>query len=148
MTTRQLIEDRIKATTQPLVDRGLAKFREVAGAANLEAISDGRLTAPGCYIYRTNAQAVPSAYDDQVSQLVTDRFGVVVVVRNVRDSRQGDSSDDAEQYCEALREILLGWQPDPYSAPIEYAGGTLVSLLNGFLIWQESYQTAVKWRSQ
>ena len=133
MTIRQLIEARIEAE---------CRFREVAGAADLPNVLKGRATTPGCYIYRASVRAGNNGLVNAVSQRIEETYAVVIVSRNVRDPRHGDSADENEALCAQVSAALLGWQPDETTEPMEYAGGRLVSLLNGAYYWQEHYRTA------
>lgn len=137
-TVRQLIEDRIESNLN---------FKEVAGAADLQSILKGRVSAPGCYIYKKTRNPGPNNLLMAVDQEVKETYGLVTVIKNVRDSRHGDSSDVSEQHQIDIMGQLLGWQPSTETEPMEYAGGRLISLLNGLHFWEESYSTKVHIRS-
>lgn len=139
MTIRQAVEDRLREQ--------LTALREVAGAASLDAVLSGRVSAPAAYVFREAQQASPNEGANYISQRIGVRLGVVLVVRNVADPRQGDSSDEAEALAEQVRDALLGWAPADEAEPLEYAGGRLVSMQNGFYFWMDSYTTATYWRA-
>ena len=134
MTIRKNIEDQIKAQ--------VSEFREIAGAANLRSVLDGRVSAPACYIFRMRNRAGRNTLDNAVSQRVEEAYAVVVVSQNRRDARGGDSSDANEALCDQVSTALLGWTPDPNAEPMEYGGGQLVSMKDGFFYWQDVYRTA------
>lgn len=136
MTIRQAIEQRIKDQ-----DTGNS-FREVAGAADLRGILDGRVSAPGCYVFRLRNRPGRNDLDTGVSQRVAESYAVVVVTDNRRDPRGGDSSDASEALCDQVNTALLGWTPDPDADPMEYGGGQLVSIKEGKFYWQDIYTTA------
>jgi len=141
-TLRQQIEARIAASASAFTAAGLLPPREVAGAAGIANILNGRISAPGCYIYRARLRPGPNVYDDAVMQRVEMQFGIVSVVRNVADARQGDASDLAEAYSDVIQGMLLNWSPDEYTGQFEYAGGQVVRLQNDYLYWQDLYRTA------
>jgi hypothetical protein len=130
---RPLIEQRIK-------DEVIA-FSEVAGAANLENIIAGRISSPGCYIFKERSQPQGGDLIGATMQRVVLRYAVIIIVKNVRDARGADAADESDSLQESVRTALLGWQPCPEADPMEYADGALVSFANGFFIWRDSFQT-------
>ncbi len=134
MTIRKNIEDRLKAQ--------VSDFREVAGAADLRSVLDGRVSAPACYIFRMRNRPGKNTLDNAVSQRVDESYAIVVVSQNLRDTRGGDSSDVNETLCDQVNTALLGWTPDPTAESMEYGGGQLVSMKGGFFYWQDIYRTA------
>lgn len=130
---------------RPLIEARIADqiagFNEVAGAANLQAVLEGRLNAPGCYIYQENASAEPSSVYGKVQQRKTVQISLVIVVKNHVDARGIDSSDRSFEFQQDIEAALLGWKPHADSSPMEYASGGLVQLSNGFLAWKETYQS-------
>lgn len=131
-TVRQELEERVQQK---------CNFKEVAGAASLEAILNGRVTAPGCYIYKANISAKGKDLRGGTSQIIDEQYAFVVVTRNVRDARQGDGSDINELECQKLEAAVLGWSPPGTGDPMAYRGGRLVSLQHGYFYWQEIYST-------
>ena len=130
---RPLIEQRIKDE--------VTAFSEVAGAANLENIMTGRISSPGCYIFKERSQPQGGDLIGATMQRVILRYAIVIIVKNVRDARGSDAADESDLLQEAIRTALLGWQPCPEADPMEYADGALVSFDNGFFIWRDTYQT-------
>jgi len=133
-TLRQAIEDRIRDQVSGL--------REVAGAADLQSVLAGRITPPAAFVFRVQTRAGENSIVNGVDQRVTETYAVVIVTRNVRDPRGADSSDDNEALASSVSTALLGWQPASDADPLEYDGGRLLSLSDGFLFWQEAYRTA------
>ena len=147
-TLRQQIQAHIEDHAGAFSAAGLEPFREVAGAADLANILAGRVSAPGCYVYRHQVRAGTNQLDDGVLQRVDEIYGIVIVTRNVRDPRHGDSSDLAEAYGTVVRHLLLGWQPAAQIDDFEYRGGRLVSLQHGYHYWQDDWATARIIRNQ
>ena len=133
MTLREQIETRIVSAQ--------CGFKEVKGSGGLPDFQQQRVVAPGCYIFRARSQAGANERLNAVCQRVEEDIAVVVVTRHVGERGDSDGSDANAALCEAVSAALLGWEPDGYE-PIIYRGGQLVSLRNGFFIWQELYRTA------
>ncbi|MDO9142102.1 MAG: hypothetical protein Q7U38_17415 [Methylobacter sp.] len=131
MTLRKLIEQRIAAET--------TCFKEIAGAASMEAVMLGAIETPGCYVFRERNSANPGS-TMPTRQQKTDVIAVVIASRNVRGGKGVDSSDDNEALCQAVEVALLGWEPNGVYSPLEYAGGALVSFKNGLFIWRDAYR--------
>ena len=116
-------------------------FNEIAGAADLNSILAGRVSAPGAYIFRLANAAAENTRVNAISQRIQESYAVVVVTRNVRDKGR-DSSDESEALCDLISNCLLGWEPASAEAPITYTGGKLITLRDDILFWQEVYKTA------
>lgn len=132
----------IRAEIEQHIRKNMSVFREVAGAANLKSILQGRVSAPGCYVYRQRISHSKNEYDDQVVQLQTERYGIVIVVKNVRDERMGDSSDEAELLSDELAKHLQGWTINESISGFEMDGGELINLDGQYLFWQNNYTTS------
>lgn len=133
MTVRSAIADRVRAQVTDL--------REVAGAADLRGVLEGRVSAPAAYVFRLRNSAGRNQLDNAVSQAVRESYAVVVVTQNLRDTRGGDSSDANEVLCDQVGAALLGWAPAVDADTLEYGGGQLVSMKDGYFYWQEVYTT-------
>lgn len=134
MTVRSNIAARIRVQVTGL--------REVEGAADLHGVLAGRVNAPAAYVFRLRTRAGANQLDNAVSQNVSESYAVVVVTKNLRDERGGDSSDANEVLCDQISTALLGWEPDVDADTLEYEGGQLVSMKDGYFYWQEVYKTA------
>lgn len=130
---------------RPLIEQHLRsavpEFIEVAGAADLANVMQGRVAAPGCYVFQERATARPDNVIGATVQRVTLQVAVITVVRNVKDSRGTDAADASAGLQQSVQTALLGWQADAAVDPLEYVGGVLVSFANGYFIWKDSYQT-------
>ncbi|OOZ41666.1 hypothetical protein BOW53_03025 [Solemya pervernicosa gill symbiont] len=133
MTTRQEIIDRIS-------DQDTAKvFKEVAGVSDINAITKGRTSTPGVYVFRLRRQAGANTAGTGVVQKVNDSYAVVIVEDTGRDTRGGDASDLIEAHCEQIQSALLNWIPGSGKRGLEYDGGRLVTIKGGRIFWQEIY---------
>ncbi|MCQ8183702.1 hypothetical protein NP603_21525 [Methylomonas sp. SURF-1] len=136
---RPVLETRIRGQ--------IANLGEVAGASSLAEILKGRLTHRGVYIYPERKTAEPNRVIGAVSQRVSVQFGIVSVVRNVRDSRGADAADVSAVLQDEIEGAMLGWLPHGNFDGFEFAGGRLVSMLGGYFIWLDSYRTVTHIRS-
>jgi len=140
-TLRQLVEEAV-------ADAALG-FKEVAGAADLKSILSGRVTTPGCYVYRERATAKPNSTGTQlIVQSRTQYVGLLIATRSVQDARGGINADENEEFCDLIQDALLGLIVDEYHSPLEYAGGKLVLMANGLHYWQEIYYSTRNIRSR
>lgn len=141
MALRAEVETRIKAQ--------LPDLREVAGAASLPSLLEGRLAAPSIYVIAEKRAASANPYGAlAVSQRIEQTLLCVVVNKNVRDARGGDAADEADTLCAGLRTALVGWQPASAIEPIDYLGGQLLAFPNQYHIWAERFRTAFYLRSE
>ena len=138
-TLRQLMESRLRAQ--------IPAFKEVAGAADLNSILAGRVSAPGCYIFTERDTAGANTLVGAVSQRVTELMAIITVVRNVRDAQGADADDENKVLRSLVSTALLNWEPDATHEPMEYVGGSLVSFANGFLYYKSTYSTATQIRA-
>lgn len=138
-TIRQLYEQRIKAECP--------QFKEVAGAANLQSILDGRIEVNGLYIFRESVATAENKWFGAVIQPFETVFGVVIATKNVRNQRGVDSSDECEILADLVREKLLGWTPSEGYTPTEYRPGGMVGMKNNLYLWKERYRTVKQIRN-
>jgi hypothetical protein len=135
MTTRADIEERIRDHDQANGRR----FRQVAGAADIEAVMAGRVTPPGAYVIRLGRKSGRNRAATGVSQAVAVSFAVMLVIADRRGDRGTDSSDEMEALCDQVQAALLNWAPPGARRGLEYAGGRLTSRKDARLYWQEVY---------
>jgi hypothetical protein len=102
MTLRQQIEGR-------LAGQG---FKEVAGTTSMDAVLNGRVSAPGAYVFRASRAGGASVSVTMVHQIAPETYGVVVVAPNLGKA-VGDGSDAVESWGEVIQGRLLGWMPNP-----------------------------------
>ena len=135
MTLRALIEQRIRDT--------VPEFRDVGGGADIKAILAATNATPAAYVYRERNTAKANNAISAVAQQRVETIGILVITRNVRDARGGANADDSEALCDLIEAQLLGYSPDDerYNR-LEYIGGDLVLLKDGFHIWREAYQAS------
>lgn len=136
---RPLIEQRIKTR--------VAEFKEVAGAADIANVLQGRVSDPGCYIFQERETAAENSMATAVVQRVVLQFAVIIVVRNVKDSKGADAADTSHALQSSVIAALTGWTPDSNSEPMAYVSGNLLAFDNGFLTYKNTFKTAQYLRS-
>lgn len=117
--------------------------RNVSGAADFAAAREGLNSVPAAFVLPLMDRATPSSTQDEsvILQLVTERFGVVLVVSNVRDMHGAAAHDDLEPLRDAVILALLGWPPSAGYHPVEYGGGRMLALNGDDLWWQLEFVT-------
>lgn len=129
---RPLIEQRLKAET--------SGFSEIAGASDLPQLLAGRVSGTGCYIITESTRANTEVRYG-INQRVEEQIAVITSVRNVRDPRGGDAADVSHGLRNQVLDALLGWKPHDNASGLIYVGGALVSFVNGFFIFRDSFST-------
>lgn len=119
-------------------------LRKVEGVAALAALKSGVSVSPAAYVLPISEAAGENQIAvNAVSQRVRIRFGVILMVRNVRDPR-GEEAHDAglDDLRGQVTAALVGWEPDAAHDPCTYAGGRLLELADGAIWWQDEFITA------
>jgi len=95
----------------------------VAGAADFAAaIGADHFPAPYAYIVNLGDTPGENETIGVVTQVVTDRFLVVVCADNSVDDRGQDGGEQLEDMREQLIAALIGWRPTEQHGPIAYTG--------------------------
>jgi len=135
--------------SQPVVDLlkalatgGVKDFNKVAGAADFASAKEDLKNPPAAYVVPLADVAKPNQLQGAgIEQLVVERFGVVLAVKNARDVR-GDAVNAA---LETLRKktitSLLGFVPEVGYEPVQYGGGRLLMLDVSVTWWQLEFVT-------
>lgn len=138
----QQIIDRLRST--------VSTFRQVAGAADLAAVTNlSDFPTPCAYVltarevfepaktgYGTRGQQIPVQQASQV------QFGVVLVVRNYREQRGAQVTDDLESMLTAERGALMGFIPDIGGArPCQLRQGEIKRYDQSTAMWVDLWQT-------
>lgn len=134
----QPIADRLKT---PALNLG---FIKVAGAADFANARREAVRTPSAYVIPRGDVPRPNELQgNSVSQLVVERFAVILAVENARDTR----GDAVNATLEAIRnptiKSLLNFVPAVGYAPITYAGGKMLMLDVSIMWWQIEFLTSV-----
>jgi hypothetical protein len=120
-----------------------AAFKQVGGAAQFQnaAESNPRAT-PAAFVIPLEENPGVSAMGDLVIQRVAVTLGVILVVRNLSDSKGVAARQDMETLRQAVKAALLGWQPPGGYDPLERGRSGLLAFKDGHMWWQDIYLTS------
>lgn len=133
-----LIRDRLRVSA----GSALRLVEQVAEWSRLDAPPPDA-SLPAAYVLPLGSQPGPNAVATGVRQRVQETFGVVLVLRNLRDARGGAATADITQLRDLVRVSLVGWQPGPEWEPVLLGSGRLLAANAGLVTWQDTYTTAV-----
>lgn len=133
------------------IKNGVPTLRQVGRAADYASVrSLGDFPAPCAFVLlaREKADTYVSGHampgtSVHVAQPTHVTFGVVVAVRNYRESGAGaQSADELSETLGAIRNVLLGWVPDvPGAVPCQLVQGDLKDYDRGTTLWVDTFQT-------
>lgn len=138
--------------SQPVVDLlkalttlSVKDFNKVSGAADFASAQEDLKITPAAYVIPLADTAQPNRLQfSGIEQHVTERFAVVLAVKNARDVR-GDAVNVA---LETLRDktinAVIGFVPDTGYEPAEYGGGRLLMLDVAVTWWQLEFITGYR----
>lgn len=103
----------------------------IAGAGELAFALKGALQAEMAFVVQLNETASPNTLDSSISQKITERFGIVVMLQN--DISQKDKTgltayDSLFEIRTQLFSALLGWQMSGAEGLVSYAGGRVLGI--------------------
>lgn len=121
---------------------GAQEFRKVAGAANFAAARDDLKNPPAAYVVPLSDSAKPNALScGGIEQHVTERFGVVLAVSNLRDTKGEAAQAEFERLRSLVIGALLGFVPGEGYDPVQYGGGRVLQIDASVLWWQLEFVT-------
>lgn len=121
----------------------------VAGAADFQkAVESNPPATPAAYIFTLDESAGPNPVAPDVHQRVAVSVGVVLVVRNLGDTKGAAAGQDMETLRGLVKAKLLGWQPATGYDALERSRSHLLAFRDGHMWWQDAYTTAFYDRSQ
>jgi len=123
-------------------------LKQVGAAAQFQnAVEANPKATPAAFVISLGDDPLPSAMADQVIQRVNMTLGVVLVVRNLSDTKGVAAGQDMEVLRAQVKAALLGWQPAPEFDPLQRGRGALLAFKDGHMWWQDIYLTATYDRS-
>lgn len=138
--TAELLDINLVLTQVKTID---AFKNRVSGALNLEtALVEGFEIGPVARVLPERDSAEPNSAQNAVLQRNTQRFGILIGVRNVSDARGAAAHDALRELRMALMQKLLGWKPATGFKPVTYVSGRLVLIRNRVLWWSDLFQTS------
>lgn len=146
---RQKIIDRIREITD---------FQEVGGSLSLESVKKDIKRTPACIVILLQSDAEPNEVvsTGTSEQLITDSYGIFVLVDNSRAIKGDDSFDLYEILIDKLKSKLIGWIPTDESYATEYNGGQIVEFaidekkrdFDNLIIFSERYKFTYNYCNQ
>lgn len=133
------------------IESQVSAFRKVGGAADLATAARELKQEPAAFVIPVAESARPNTAESLiVSQLVAQRFGVVIAVQNLADSAGKAAQTELGPLRLALFNALVGWVPPlPVGMPaqaerelVTFGGGRLLRLEDRVLWWQDNFDTA------
>ncbi len=126
----------------------LEGFKKIGGAADLDAIGNGVVPAPSCFILSTSERAEDNATFGRFEQRVTLGFSVILAAANRRDATGAAAMGDLAPLRRQVKAALIGWAPDPaLGEPVHFSGGQLLRFDDGLLWWADEYYVLTYERS-
>lgn len=113
-----------------------AWFRQVGGAAEYAQIRPDALPLPACWIVRAGEKVSHVAERTEDTNFA---FDVVIAIENARTHKQGDTDDLLLKYRQAVKNLLLGWELEADTRPIQFEGGRVLEYTDGDLYWADRY---------
>ena len=112
----------------------------VEGAAELAALMGSNempQATPAAYVVPLGFDAGPQRDATGIhEQMVTESFGVVIVIDYAGDATGAAALPEIEDMVEAVRAALKGWQPVSAIDALSLRRGRLVDLRNGTVFYQ------------
>lgn len=118
------------------------RFALIERAAGLLAL-DGQLpTVPALYVYMGEEGGSANSRANGVRQDVECDVVCLIVTSQLADRTGGAASGEIEALKSAVRDCLIGYQPDEQSRPITLGGGTLIRARQGQIWWEYQFTTS------
>lgn len=111
-------------------------FRQVAGASEYASIRPEALPLPACWVVRN---ADKSQHAGLNAENMTLSFDVVIAIENARGHEPGDTDDMLLQYRLAVKNLLLGWEIELDTRPLNFDGGRVIEYTDADLYWADRY---------
>ena len=138
--------------SQPVVDLlaalstgGKREFYKVSGASDFAAAKEDLAKMKikrAAYVIPLADTAKPNQLlFNGIEQPVTEMFGVIMAIENLRDQRGDAVNADLEAKRKAVINELLGFVPEVGYEPTQYGGGRLLALDTATTWWQLDFIT-------
>lgn len=124
----------------PIVARLNAQVPALANRAVSALVADIPVAYPAALVMPLS-ERLHDADMAGKTHMVEARIGVELMVKHGRQSLSGGPAQDAlETLRDAVSAALVGWQPDPGSGPLAFAGGGMVSFEAGLAVWRDEFE--------
>lgn len=119
----------------------LTGFIAVGSAADLDAVGNGVVPAPSCYLVPVGEVAQPNGIVGGFTQRVEVTFLVVIVSRNLTDTTGAAALAGLETLRQAVKGALVGWAPDAGNGDqVEFVSGDLVRFEQQLMWWADNFK--------
>lgn len=118
-------------------------LKRVGKAVDLAAAkADVSVAFPRAYVMTLGESGGAIRYmSSTVAQKRVMRIGVVLMVKNVRDTIGSATGNDMDALRQLTDAALFGWAADTTHSPLVFNRGSLLGLVGGELWWQDEYTT-------
>ena len=123
----------------------LTGFKSIGGSAELDAVIDLKPATPAAFVLPLAESAVHTDLTGGTHQRISQRFGVLLCVSNVRDPKGAQALTDLATLRTQLRTALVGWIADAATQePAHFvAGRTLKMDGDGRLWWLDEFEMTI-----
>lgn len=137
--------EQIKARIKNLVP----EIKLVGGAADFQsAVESNPVTTPACYVFSLGESPMPSQFAGALLQRVRASVAVVLVVKNLSDSKGVAALGDIDVLRKKVKKVIYGWEPAEGLEPLERGDSNLLAFRDGHAWWQDVYLTSYFDRSE
>lgn len=111
--------------------------------------SSSEVTRPAALVAPLQVDAEKPAFYSLHSQMISQTFGVYILIDRAQDGDTGyGSADLLDVLVESLRAALIGWTPDnATAAPLAYGGGKLDRYQQQIACWRDDFVTSNELRT-
>jgi hypothetical protein len=134
------LKARIKATVPAI------KFVGEAADFQSAAESNPKVT-PACFVIALEEMPAPNQMGDILIQKVQATVGIVLVVRNLSDSKGAAARSSMDAIRKLVKDQVYGWQATSALDPFERGSSHLLAFRDGHVWWQDIYLTSYYDRS-
>lgn len=123
-------------------------FRIVDFALTFDAIKERGIPAfPALFVMPQAESATPNSLATGAHhQKTTWAWRAYLYVKSARQNLGEGSSDELGPLRDQLIDAWMGWQPEGADGTVEFAGGRVVGLSGGVLVWQDDFNVTSFYR--
>ena len=119
----------------------------IGGAAQLDWCLDNTFEGDMAFVVQVGESANENEYDSGINQIVTERFAIIVALRNdttTLDKLGIIAYDSLHDIRAELWSALLNWNMPETEEPIYYVGGNIFAIHRGYLWYQYNFETTIR----
>lgn len=119
----------------------LVGFKLIGSGADLEAIGNGFVPNPSCYLVPTSESAEDNLLIGAFEQRLTVGFSIILAVANQSDVTGAAALVDLQTLRQQIKASIVAWAPDPViGEPVHFASGSLLRFGDGLLWWADEFR--------